>query len=103
MVVSVVFVLTVLAYLVSPPCSSRTRQAAPDAQARARLAAWFDRNAPWLLAVEFTIMLVTGVLAMAHRPLVFTQERNRNRTVSVRPAMATKDVEKEVGRSFARS
>ncbi len=39
-------------------------QAATDAQARCAMAEWVDRNAPWVLAVEFVIMLVTGVVAM---------------------------------------
>jgi hypothetical protein len=65
---SVAFVLTVLAYLISP----RVLEPGPDqppASARSlAMAAWLDRNAPWVLAVEFGIMLVTGVLAMATDP-----------------------------------
>jgi len=65
MATSVGFVLTVLAYLISssvlapepgqPPASARSLAAA----------AWLDHNAPWVLAVEFGIMLVSGVVAMA--------------------------------------
>jgi hypothetical protein len=64
MLASVVFVLTVLAYLIGPSVlEPDPAQPPPTASSRA-VAEWVDRNAPWLLAVEIAIMLVTGVLAM---------------------------------------
>jgi hypothetical protein len=62
---SVVFVITVLGYLISPavlepgPANPAPRAGSLEA------AAWLDRNAPWVLAVEFAVMLLTGILAMA--------------------------------------
>jgi hypothetical protein len=65
---SVVFVLTILAYLVSPailvPDPARPRPG-PNSVA---LATWFDRNGPFALGVEIVIMLLSGVLAMVTDP-----------------------------------
>jgi hypothetical protein len=64
MVASVAFSVTALAYYVSAfvePVPDRPR---PSPRSLA-VAAWLDRNAPWVLAVEFGVMFVTGVLAMA--------------------------------------
>jgi hypothetical protein len=62
---SVVFVLTIFGYLVSPsiivPNPARPRPG-PNSVA---LAHWFDRNGPLLLGIEFVMMLLSGVLAMA--------------------------------------
>lgn len=64
MIASVVFVFTVLAYLISPSVlEPDPAQPLPTARSTA-MAEWIDRNAPWLLAVEFVIMLVAGVVAM---------------------------------------
>jgi hypothetical protein len=68
MATSVVFVLTVLGYLISSSVLA-PQPGQPPASARSlAAAAWLDHNAPWVLAVEFGIMLVTGVLAMATDP-----------------------------------
>jgi hypothetical protein len=65
---SVVFVVTILGYLVSPyilvPDPARPRPG-PNS---VRLADWFDRHGPLTLAVEFGIMLLSGVLAMVSDP-----------------------------------
>jgi hypothetical protein len=62
---SVLFVLTVLAYLVSPyVLSPKDGKPAPGAGSLA-MAAWLDRNAPVILAIEFLVMLAAGILAMA--------------------------------------
>jgi hypothetical protein len=62
---SVLFVFTVLAYLVSPyVLSPRAGRPAPSASSLA-MAAWLDRNAPMILAIEFIVMLAAGILAMA--------------------------------------
>ena len=64
MIASVVFVLTVLAYLIGPSVLEPDPAKPPPTASSRAMAEWVDRNAPWLLAVEFVIMLVTGVLAM---------------------------------------
>jgi hypothetical protein len=74
MAASVAFVLTVLAYLVSASVlepgalggneSSSLPKHARTASSLAT-AAWLDRNAPWVLAVELGVMLITGVVAVA--------------------------------------
>jgi hypothetical protein len=65
MATSVVFVITVLGYLMSPSVLEPGPANPPPAAGSRAAAAWLDRNAPWVLAVEFAIMLLTGVLAMA--------------------------------------
>ena len=65
---SVVFLLTILGYLVSPyvlvPDPARPRPGPKSV----RLADWFDRHGPVTLAVELGIMLVSGVVAMVTDP-----------------------------------
>jgi hypothetical protein len=65
MATSVVFVVTVLGYLISPWVLEQGPANPPPSAGSLAAAAWLDRNAPWALAVEFAIMLSTGVLAMA--------------------------------------
>jgi hypothetical protein len=68
MATSVIFVITVLGYLISPSVlEPGPGNPAPGAGSR-EAAAWLDRNTPWVLAIEFAIMLLTGVLAMATDP-----------------------------------
>jgi hypothetical protein len=60
LVASVVFTVTVLAYLVSPYAAER-----PDAGVGSRaLVKWLDRRGPLALEVEFLVMFVAGLLAM---------------------------------------
>jgi hypothetical protein len=68
MATSVVFVLTVLAYLISPKVLEPGPEGPPVMPGSRALAAWVDHNAPWVLAIEFGIMLVSGVVAMATDP-----------------------------------
>jgi hypothetical protein len=64
MIASVVFVLTVLAYLIGPSVLEPDPAKPPPTASSRAMAEWVDRNAPWLLAAEIAIMAVTGVLAM---------------------------------------
>jgi hypothetical protein len=68
MAASVVFVLTVLAYLISPAVLEAGPAKPPSSPRSLAMAAWIDRNAPWVLAVELAIMLVTGTVAMVTDP-----------------------------------
>jgi hypothetical protein len=68
MTASVVFVLTVLAYLISPAVLEAGPGKAPLTARSLAMATWIDHNAPWVLAVEIAIMLVTGVVAMVADP-----------------------------------
>ena len=61
LVVSTLFVVTALGYLVSPVVLSRADLAAGSRG----LAGWLDRRGPLLLGIEFAVMLAAGVLAMA--------------------------------------
>ena len=68
MVTSTLFVLTALAYVVSPYVgvdANGVRQAAKPGAASLALAAWLDRYGPLALGVEFVLMLAFGLLAMA--------------------------------------
>jgi hypothetical protein len=64
MAASVLFVLTVLAYLVSPYVLERAGARAAQTPSSVAVAEWLDRNAPMTLAVEFVVMLCSGVVAM---------------------------------------
>ena len=77
--VSVLFVLTVLGYLVSPyVLEPRAGQPVRETGSVA-LAAWLDRNAPMTLAAEFVIMLAAGILAMATDPWFTPRTRSKRR------------------------
>ena len=58
--------VTALAYLVSPYVAQRAadRPAAGAGLGPLALAEWFDRQSPTALAIEFAVMLVSGLLAM---------------------------------------
>ena len=67
LVSSTAFVVTALAYFVSPNVEQKARAGgpdAPDAGSRA-LAAWFDRRGAQALGAEFAVMFASGLLAMA--------------------------------------
>jgi hypothetical protein len=63
MVVSTLFVVTALGYLVAPYVIQPGHVA--QGQASRAFAVWLDTHGPLILAVEFVIMLLSGVLAMA--------------------------------------
>jgi hypothetical protein len=64
---STLFVVTALAYCVSPWAaeSAAARGGGAPSASSARLAAWLDRHGPTALGIEFVVMLIFGVLAMA--------------------------------------
>jgi hypothetical protein len=71
---SVVFVLTVLGYIVSgivlEPQGAIASMLArrPPGPGSLKAAEWLDRNAPLALAVEFGVMLTSAVVAMVADP-----------------------------------
>jgi hypothetical protein len=74
---SVVFVFTVLAYLVSPYVLQPRQANAPRGPGSVAVAEWVDRNAPLALAIEFGVMLASGVVAMATDPWFSPRSRPR--------------------------
>ena len=68
LVASVVFVLTVLAYLSSAWVLEPGPGGPPRNPRSIALAEWLDRNAPLVLGGEIIVMLGTGVLAMVLDP-----------------------------------
>jgi hypothetical protein len=67
LVSSTVFTVTVLAYLVGPDLAQRALDhpgAGRPGPGSLALAAWLDRRGPAVLAVEFGVMFVSGILAM---------------------------------------
>jgi hypothetical protein len=66
LIASTAFVVTALAYLVSPYVAQRAadRPGAGPGPSSLALAEWFDRRSPTALAIEFAVMLVSGLLAM---------------------------------------
>jgi hypothetical protein len=62
---SVLFVMTVLGYLMSPFVIQPAPAARRPGPGSLKMAEWFDRNGPLTLGVEFAVMLVAGILAMA--------------------------------------
>ncbi len=77
--VSVLFVLTVLAYLVSPYVIEPRGGRPVGAAGSLAVAAWLDRNAPLTLAVEFAVMLAAGILAMVTDPWFSPRTRSKRR------------------------
>ena len=63
MVVSTLFVVTVLGYLVAPNVIGQGPE--QRGETSRAFASWLDRHGPVILGIEFLVMLVTGVLAMA--------------------------------------
>ncbi len=62
MIVSTLFVVTALGYLVTPYVIQPGHVV--QGQASRAFAVWLDTHGPLILAVEFVIMLLSGVLAM---------------------------------------
>ena len=73
LVVSTLFVVTALGYLVAPYALGAGK--APQGETSRAFAAWLDRRGPMILGIEFLVMLVTGVLAMVDRRLVLGTAR----------------------------
>ena len=74
---SVVFVMTVLAYLFSPLVLVPNPARDGHGPGSIALALWFDRHGPMVLAVEFLIMLLTGVLAMLTDPYFSVRSKTK--------------------------
>jgi hypothetical protein len=62
---SVLFVLTVLGYWVSMSILEPAVDRGPRGAGSLAMAKWLDRNAPLALAVEFLVMLASGMIAIA--------------------------------------
>lgn len=63
MIVSTLFVVTTLGYLVGPFVAQREASGAANPVSHA-LAAWFERKGVLALGIEFVVMTVLAVLAM---------------------------------------
>src|SRR5262249_18333527 len=62
---STAFTITAFAYLIGPFMERRAREHPAETAAGSRaMAAWFDRNGPKALFVEFGLMTAAAVLAM---------------------------------------
>jgi hypothetical protein len=68
LIASVVFVLTVLAYLSSAGVLDSEPAAPPQGARSIAFGKWLDRNAPIALGVELLVMLLAGTLAMLLDP-----------------------------------
>jgi len=67
LVASTVFTVTVFAYLIGPSLEQRALDPSLGGKpgpGSLALAAWLDRHGPYVLAAEFAVMLVSGILAM---------------------------------------
>jgi hypothetical protein len=62
---SVLFVMTVMAYLMSPYVLHPGEVGRQPGPGSIKMAEWFDRNGPLTLGVEFAVMLAAGILAIA--------------------------------------
>ena len=74
---STLFVITVLAYLVSPYVLAPNPARPPRSQSSVALALWFDGNGPRVLGIEIVVMLLAGILAMATDPWFAPRSRPR--------------------------
>jgi hypothetical protein len=61
---SVLFAVTALGYYVSSYILQPGPARRPWGADSVAVAHWVDRNAPWALAAEFVVMLISGVTAM---------------------------------------
>lgn len=61
LIASVAFVVSTLGYLVSPYVLEQTTPGEPSR----RLAEWLDARGPLLLSIEFGVMFVSAIVAMA--------------------------------------
>jgi hypothetical protein len=75
--VSTIFVVTVLAYLASGFALQPGR--APTSEFSNRVALWLDRNGPFVLGVEFLVMLPIGVVMMATDRWFVERRKRRER------------------------
>jgi hypothetical protein len=82
MVVSTLFVLTSLGYLVAP--SVIKPGPVQRGETSRAFATWLDRHGPLILGVEFLVMLVTGVMAMATDDWFSAESGSRTRRGKVR-------------------
>lgn len=62
---STAFVVTALAYYVSPIVAQQAAERKDGPAGTPPLVDWLDRRGPAALGVEFALMLVAGLLAMA--------------------------------------
>src|SRR5207237_9209772 len=65
MLVSTLFVITALGYLVGPYVERQAAEGRAPAPASRALAGWFERKGVVALAIEFAAMTVFAILAMA--------------------------------------
>jgi hypothetical protein len=77
-VVSILFVVTVLGYLAAP--YALNPRPVPQGEASRTFALWLDRHGPLILGIEFVVMLGTGVVAMLTDDW-FSGVANRRKTV----------------------
>ncbi len=76
---SALFVLTVLGYLVSPYVLTPNPAQPPRTARSIAMAEWFDRHGPMTLAIEFLVMLLAGILAMATDAWFTSRSKSRRR------------------------
>jgi hypothetical protein len=81
---STLFVVTVLGYLVSPYVLAPAPARGQPGTMSAALAVWLDGHGPRVLGIEFLIMLLSGVLAMATDPWFSPRSRSRRVTGGMR-------------------
>jgi hypothetical protein len=74
---STLFVLTALGYLVSPYVLVPGPARRQPGKVSIALAAWLDRNGPLTLGIEFLVMLLAGILAMATDPWFSPRSKSR--------------------------
>lgn len=79
LVASTAFVITCLAYFVSPWVGQKAaaNPGAGPGPGSLALAAWFDRNGTLALGIEFAVMLVFSVLAMVTDQKVAAKSESR--------------------------
>ncbi|MGA2706189.1 MAG: hypothetical protein ABSH35_34580 [Isosphaeraceae bacterium] len=82
MVVSTLFVVTALGYLVAPNVISQGPE--QRGETSRAFANWLDRHGPVILGIEFLVMLVTGILAMATDDWFSGEPGSRTRRGEVR-------------------
>ncbi len=77
---SLLFVLTVLGYLMSPFVLEPGPAAQKPGPGSIKMAEWFDRNGPLTLGAEFIVMLLAGILGMATDSWFSSRAKSKERT-----------------------
>lgn len=74
---STAFVVTALAYLMGPFVVQKAERNPGQGAGALAVTDWLEQRGPWLLGVEFLVMLGCGILAMVIDPWLVSRAKRR--------------------------